>query len=61
MKDAYLKYKLGPEAVNAKEFFAKEEMTKALGFAPDNVPDNYARAMEEFEEWYSRFVTEKKN
>lgn len=61
MRNAYLKYKLGPEALKVKDALQNEEFTRALGASPEELPANYREVLDEFEELYNQFVTETKD
>ena len=60
MRAAYLKYRLGDDAAQVEEALHANDMNRSLGFTDEALPENMQNVLEDFEEWYGRFVKEKR-
>lgn len=59
MKKAYLKYRVGNRmGKEIMDTLTENEHSKSLGFADQELPDEVNKVLDEFEEWFTRFVEE---
>lgn len=60
MQKAYLDYKVGKQtSQEIRDALEENRKNRALGFSDQELPDEANKVLDEFEEWYSRYVSEK--
>lgn len=61
MREAFLKYKLGDKALEVEGNLQQRQLNEALGNAVGDTVPGEQELLEEFNEWFSRFVSETTN
>lgn len=58
MRRAFLKYKLGEGYIKVEDSVLNKDMIKALGFDPDEFTPEVQKVLNDFEDFYAKYVTE---
>ena len=61
MREAYLKYRLGDQGAALSESVSQRQMNDALGNRMDPLAPDQEQVLADFEEWYSGFISEKRD